>query len=231
MDDRKLEQTNRAIFQTLEPRRLLASVISGTVFSETDADGRREKNESGLADQRVYVDLNFDGKRQSSEPSVLTDAKGEYRFTLQNAGVYRVRPAVTGGHRQTSPGQLFYDIAANGNDFHVANDFGMTVTAVVRGAVFDDANGDGVKQSGEKGIAGIRVYVDKNNDGSFDSETEKSRITTSSGAFRFAGLAARKYSIRIETPAGMDVTTPSRGFVIVQLKRAQSLSNRLVGLA
>jgi hypothetical protein len=217
--------------ENLEPRQLLASVISGTVFTETDADGRRELGEPGRANQRVYVDLNFDGRRQSTEPSILTDSKGEYRFDLPGAGVYRLRLVASPGHRQTSPGLLYYDVAANGNDFHAANDFGVTRTAVVRGAVFDDANADGIRQRNEKGLAGIRVYVDKNNNGRFDAKTEKSRITASSGAFRFAGLAAGKYSIRIHTPAGMEITVPSRGFVIVQLKPAQSLSNRLVGMA
>jgi protocatechuate 3,4-dioxygenase beta subunit len=231
MLDRNGKKDHRALFEALEPRNLFASTISGTVFNEPDADGLREAGESGLANQRVYVDSNGDGKWQKkTEASLLTDANGAYRFTTEAAGVYRVRLVTPKGYRQSAPGKLYYDVTANGSDIHVANDFGLTRSAVIRGTVFDDANGDGTKQNSEPGLSGVRVYIDKNNNGQFDSESEKSRITNAQGEWRFAGLSAGKYRIRIELPGSMQVTTPSRGFLIVELSRAQSLSNRVIGL-
>jgi protocatechuate 3,4-dioxygenase beta subunit len=230
MDVRNRERNGRALVESLEPRQLFAGIISGTVFSETDADGLREAHEKGVRRARVYVDTNLDGKWQSTEASALTNSKGQYSFSAAQAGLYRIRLLAPEGFRQTSPGRLYYDIATDGNDDHAANDFGLTTTAVVRGNVFDDTNADGARQVTEQGLAGVRVYIDENNNGEFDSG-ERSRITNRVGDWRFAGLEPGRYRIRIDSPGSVNITTPSRGFIIVELKRAQGLSNRVVGLA
>ncbi|HEY7088126.1 MAG TPA: SdrD B-like domain-containing protein [Tepidisphaeraceae bacterium] len=228
--ERSVNEPAKPLFESLEPRTLLSSSISGIVFNDANSNGHREVGEAGLSGQRVFLDQNFNGKFDTGETSLLTDSTGAYNFTGLGAGIVRVRVVVPSGQRQTSPNLLFYDIPANGSDIHVANDFGLTVTAVVRGTVFNDTNGDGVRQITEQGVQGIRVYIDKNGNGKFDPGKEKSRITDASGAWRFAGLAKGKYTIRVVLPPGMHVTAPSRGFQLVRLAQAQSLSNRLIGL-
>jgi len=229
MDAANRERIGRALIESLEPRQLLASVISGTVFSEADADGLREAGEGGMKHVRVFVDTNLDGQFQSSEASVKTNPKGQYGFKATLPGLYRLRVLVPDGYRQTSPGRLYYDVTVTGDDDHAANDFGITTTAVVRGNVFDDTNGDGARQVTEKGLEGVRVYIDENNNGELD-DGERSRLTNRVGDWRFAGLAPGKYRIRIDMPGSVNITTPSRGFIIVELKRAQGISNRSVGL-
>lgn len=228
MSQRSQNGSSRPTFEPLERRAMLASSISGIVFTEMDADGRRQAGEAGFASQRVYIDVNFDGKFQSSEPNQLTNSKGEYGFSGLSAGLYRVRVVVPANHRQTSPALAFYDIAANGADIHVANDFGLTTTAIVRGTVFNDTNGDGVKQITEQGVAGILVFIDKNRNGKFDSN-EKSRLTDASGNWRFRGLPAGDYTIRVAPPKGVAVTSPF-AFFRLKLKSGQSLSNRMTGV-
>jgi hypothetical protein len=223
-----LDRKNRALIETLEPRTLFASIISGMVYMEQDADGLRGPKERGLAHTRVYLDSNVDGKWQSSEASIFTDSKGRYSFTAQKSGVYRVRVVVGKGLRQTS--QSYYDISASGNDIHVANDFGLTRTAVVRGVVFDDVNGDGQRQTSERGMAGVRIYIDKNNNGKFDKK-ERTRLTDGDGEWGFSGLQAGKYRIRVVASDDAKVTSPSRGFLLLKLKPAQTLSNRSFALA
>jgi len=230
MDVRNRERSGRALIEALESRQLLASTISGTVFSETDADGLREAGEKGLKRVRVYVDTNLDGKWQPTEASKLTNSKGQYSFSATLSGLYRIRIDAPDRYRQTSPGKLYYDVTVTGTDDHAANDFGLTTTAVVRGNVFDDGNGDGARQVTEQGLPGVRVYIDENNNGEFDAG-ERSRLTNRVGDWRFAGLLPGKYRIRIDMPGSVNITTPSRGFVIVELKKAQGVSNRTIGLA
>jgi hypothetical protein len=181
-------------FEPLESRQLLASTISGIVFTDANANGRRDVGETGIANQRVFLDTDFDGKLGLNDPSTLTNSKGEYTFSNLTAGVWRVRLVVPSGVRQTSPGTLFYDISATGigNDLHVANDFGLN--------------------------------------GKFDKGTEKSRLTDDKGAWRFAGLKAGTYVIRVKVPTPIEVTTPSKGFLSITVRKGQSISNRLFGI-
>lgn len=93
------------------------------------------------------------------------------------------------------------------------------------GTVFDDINGNGVKDTGEPGIGGVRVYIDADKDGVFDTN-EKNVITPSSGAYSFTGLAAGTYNIRQIDPANYTHTTSSP---IVPLAANASSSNRNFG--
>ena len=213
------------LVEPLEGRQLLASSVSGMVFNDADADGVRKAGEAGLARQRVFIDTNFDGKFQAGEPNQLTKSTGAYSFANLGAGVYRIRVIAPSGNRQTSPASGYYDVAANGADIHAANDFGLTTTAVVRGNV---TNGSGVKDLTEQGVSGVLAYIDKNRNGKLDAG-EKSRRTDINGNWRFAGLPAGTYVIRVAPPQGVTVTAPL-AFFRLKLKAAQSLSNRNMGL-
>ena len=215
--------------ESLEGRRLLSTTISGMVFNDANADGARQAAEKGIANQQVYLDINFDGRFEQNEPAAITNANGQYEFDNLNAGIYRVRVIVPGGTRQTSPGLTFYDIAANGMDIHAANDFGLTTSTVLRGAVFRDKNGDGVRQSSETGFAGIVVFIDTNKNGRLD-KNEIRTTTRADGTYRFNGLKPGSYVLRIGVPKGFHITTPPTGLYRIRLVSGQSLSNRNWGL-
>ncbi|HMB95389.1 MAG TPA: SdrD B-like domain-containing protein, partial [Tepidisphaeraceae bacterium] len=159
-----------------------------------------------------------------------TDVHGQFDFTNLTAGVYRVSVIVPAGFRQVSPAQTFYDVAANGiDDTHAGENFGLTSTGIIRGTVFNDANDNLTQDVGEFGIAGITVFIDKNKNGHLD-KGELSRTTDSNGNYRFAGLAASTYVIRIGVPRGMTVTVPVTGVDHVTVHSGQSRSNRNFGL-
>jgi hypothetical protein len=221
--------TRPIALEHLESRRMLASSISGMVFNDANADGVRQASEAGLARQRVYLDANFNGRFERGEASQLTKTGGTYAFAGLGAGIYRVRVEIPQNNRQTPPGLSYYDVPANGADIHVANDFGLTTTAIVRGTVFNDTNGDGIQQIIERGISGVRVFIDKNRNGKWD-RSERSRITNDDGDYRFAGLSAGVHVIRIVKPAGTTITAPASGAIVVKLKKGQSLSNRDFGI-
>ncbi|MDB5297640.1 MAG: sorting protein, partial [Phycisphaerales bacterium] len=83
--------------------------------------------------------------------------------------------------------------------------------AAVAGTVFDDANGDGVRQAAERGVAGRRVYADLNADGRRDAN-EPSTSTNGRGTYRLAGLPAGKtVVVRQELPDASEQTSPTAG--------------------
>src|SRR5262249_24943028 len=109
--------------EPLERRRLLASTISGTIFNDANVDGIRQSTEKPIANQLVYLDLNFNGAREFNEPATVTDSKGQYAFKNLTAGVFRVRTGIPGGYRQTAPGTLYFSVVSNGFDIQVNKDF------------------------------------------------------------------------------------------------------------
>jgi large repetitive protein len=68
----------------------------------------------------------------------------------------------------------------------------------------------------EKGLTGVQVYLDSNNNGAIDSQ-ELSQLTATddpntlaaeTGRFRFTDLLPGSYTVRIVVPAGYVITTP-----------------------
>jgi protocatechuate 3,4-dioxygenase beta subunit len=80
----------------------------------------------------------------------------------------------------------------------------------ISGTVFNDANGNGVKDSGEAGIGGITVYNDANNNSAKDTG-ELTATTDGSGAYTFSNLAATSYKIRQILQSGWTQTAPAGG--------------------
>ena len=67
------------------------------------------------------------------------------------------------------------------------------------------------QDSGEGGIAGVRVYIDANGNSQYDSG-ETNAFTDVNGFYQFTGLAAATYTVRTDPstyPAGYQPTTPA----------------------
>ena len=78
----------------------------------------------------------------------------------------------------------------------------------ISGHVFNDTNGNGVDDGGG-GLANWKVYLDKNNNGSFDSG-EKFRLTDANGDYTFDQLTPGTYYVRQTVPTGYRRTAPSK---------------------
>ncbi|MEZ6034241.1 MAG: SdrD B-like domain-containing protein [Planctomycetaceae bacterium] len=71
--------------------------IQGSVWNDSDGDRVHDATETGLADWTVYLDLNSDGVKDATEPSVVSDANGNYVFNRVPLGTYRVTEVVPAG--------------------------------------------------------------------------------------------------------------------------------------
>lgn len=70
----------------------------------------------------------------------------------------------------------------------------VATLADLQGTVWNDVNGNGIREADEPGLANWTVYLDQNQNGQLDP-TELSTITTADGSYRFTGLAAGTYTV------------------------------------
>jgi hypothetical protein len=101
-------------------------------------------------------------------------------------------------------------------------------TGAVAGVVFKDVDGDGVWDSNETAMSGVRVFVDVNKNGIFDSG-ERSVTTDSGGNYRIDKLAPGSYRIREVAPSGWRQSAPSGGYHSVTIQVGVNLTGKNFG--
>ena len=171
--------------------------ISGTVFEDQDGDGVQDGGEPGISG--VTVDLGG-----TATGSTTTGSNGTYQFAGLGDGTYSVTE-----HQPASHGDGIDTVGAAGGSAAV-NDVvsgivisGSTaatgylfadVPGSLAGVVFDDTNGNGVKDGGEPGISGVTVAL---------GGTETASTTTAgNGSYSFPNLSAGTYAVTETQPGG-----------------------------
>ena len=152
-----------------------------------------------------------------------TSSSGGFQTTFSTAGL---APAAYTYYAQATDNAGATSAAVScTNTVKPSSSTPSTGGGTIAGTVFNDINGNGTKDAGEPGISGVRVYVDADKDGSFDS-SERNVITGSNGAYSFTGLAPATYNVRQIDPSGYTRTTSSP---VVPLAANAATSNRNFG--
>ena len=99
------------------------AIISGTVFSDKNKNGKLNPGESGLFGWTVFIDANNTGVLDASETSTLTDSKGHYSFVLA-PGTYIVKDIVKPGNSPTFPSSGRIAITIKPGQVLTAENFG-----------------------------------------------------------------------------------------------------------
>ena len=86
-----------------------SATISGTVFQDTNANGRQDTGEKGLSSWIVYLDINNDGKLDAGDVKFTTGSGGHYHFTVK-AGKYIIRETLKAGFRRSTPAAGAYSV-------------------------------------------------------------------------------------------------------------------------
>jgi len=166
--------------------------VSGRVFNDVDGDGEPDPGECGI--EGVIVTLT------STAITTTTDFTGIYMFTNVTHGPHVVAETNPPGFASTSPDVVV--IYVNASSPATAN-FGDKAAGTVGGVVFNDADGDGVRDLEEKGLGGVTVEL-RNTDG----DLVDAKVTAGCGTYIFTGVAG-DYTVVETDPAGFYSTTPN----------------------
>src|SRR5688572_12352816 len=84
----------------------------------------------------------------------------------------------------------------------------------IQGGLWDDANGNAVRDTGEAALVGWTVYLDQNRNTVADAG-EPTATTDAAGAYRFDGLAAGTYYVAEVLQPAWEQTFPGSGGAVV----------------
>jgi uncharacterized protein (DUF2141 family) len=211
--------------------------IAGTVWNDTDGDRVKDAGEVGIPDITVYNDANNNSKLDAGELTTVTDSSGLYTFGGLASGSYKIRQILQTGWAQTTPTNNYgWTISLASNQQLTDRNFGTkqsTTAAIggkIAGTIFNDLDGDRVKDSNEVGVgSGWVVYIDLDNDSIRDSN-ELFTTTDANGNWTLSGLAAGTYKVRQVLQSGWQQTTPTNNYGLnVTLGTNQSATGKLFG--
>ncbi len=183
--------------------------ISGTKFRDTDGDGIRDLGELGLAGVTIFLDADTDGVLDAGETFTTTDANGNYSFENLGPGTYNVREVPPASFTQTTPNPPPV-VASSGTNIsgQLFGNFqsGSFLNISISGSKFRDTNGNGVRDLGDVGVAGVIIFIDADNDGVRDPG-ETFTTTDANGNYSFTNIGPGTYIVREVPPVGTVQTT------------------------
>ena len=198
--------------------------ITTAVWNDLNGDGKRQRKEPGLAGREVFLDVNGDAVRQSDELQVTTADDGIVAFSDLDPGFYQVVLTSAADWKLTSPGGTSRDVGVASQKAPKVAAFGLTQSVVVAGTVFADANANGIHDDGELPFRKAKVLIDLNGDGIRQQDERVAKIGKL-GEFRFTGLTAGVYSLRLIMSPKFAATTPEPISVDVSVPASESLTN------
>ena len=182
---------------------MLPSSLSGYVHADIDGDCVFDPEEVGIEGVVIQL-LDADG---AVLQVTTTDAGGRYRFDNLRQGEYQIRefqpagyfdsgdhPGSEGGVRLENDliSQINLKPGRDGVEYH----FCEIPPAMLCGYVYHDANNNGVKDSGEQGIAGVTIVLKD----AAGNPTGKTEITDETGRYCFDDLPPGTYGVEEVQP-------------------------------
>jgi len=182
--------------------------LSGHVYQDDNNDGVRQNSETLIPGATIRL---FDATG-GLLGEVATDALGFYRFTGLRRGTYRIAETTPAGYLdgKDSVGQIanrtvgqldgtdaIRSIELSSGLNGVEYNFGELLPASLSGNVYEDTDGDCIRDPGELSINGVIIEL-LDSTGSVVSTTQ----TDAAGNYRFDGLIPGVYTLREQQPAG-----------------------------
>ncbi len=206
------------IYNDLDAGLYQPAALGDYFWDDLDADGIQEVGEPGIAGATVQL-LNALGNVLAT---TTTDANGFYAFSGLVPGNYAVRFTLPAGFAFFSPqdqgGNDALDSDANPSTGQTALvslapgevdntvDAGAYQNASLGDYVWLDADGDGLQDGSEVGIAGVTVEL-------LDAFGAVLATTTTAadGSYLFDQLAPGTYAVHVLAPAGLSFTAQDQG--------------------
>ncbi|MCA9095508.1 MAG: hypothetical protein KDA68_18645, partial [Planctomycetaceae bacterium] len=196
------------------------ATISGVAFNDRNKDGVRDPDEPGLSGITVYLDINNNGLLDAGEPSAVTsidlyytpgvDEAGTYSFDHLPKGTYHVREILTDVFNAT-PAAVQHQTVTLGPVDQTNIDFANRYRpSEIHGIIFDDADGDHVRDSWEAVRSGVTVYIDLDRDDVYDVG-EPTTVSGVDGSYHFYELEYGSYVVRSVLEPDDEHTYPQTG--------------------
>jgi uncharacterized protein (DUF2141 family) len=205
--------------------RLAPAAIVGSVFLDINGNGTQDTGEPGMPGVTVYLDLNGNGKFDpgpGGDVATISGFDGKYVLPTNAVGTFNVLEVVPTNFTQTTNNPTSVTLPATppttvipgpvfGNQFVPPT---PTTGGVIHGNVFNDLNGDGIRETNEPGQAGVFVFLDLNGDGKFNPPTPTSpgepfTLSGPNGGYEFHVAKDGTYSVLENVPPGFTMTTPA----------------------
>lgn len=191
--------------------------VSGIIFTDLDGDGVQGPADPGLEGWQVYADLNNNNALDAGDISATTDASGSYTLSNVPYSNVSIHEVVLAGYTPINHagGKMSFLLLNGENRSGITFANREPVDFTISGMAFFDANKDGVHDPLERGLSGITVYLDSNNNGSLDagepttiSSVDQFYTPTVNevGTYSFSHLARGTYHVREIVPAELDAT-------------------------
>ncbi len=194
---------NSSVSGKLFGQRYITGTISGHMFEDLHLSTTRTNDDPPFGFLPVYLDNNNDGVYDAGDVQTFTDVHGYYQFAGLGLGAaYHVR--------QDSPAGLSRTTAAGGPGTSVTLlttsytlDIGYVPnTGSISGNVFEDDNGNNIRDAGEHPIYGTALYLDLDHNGDYTAGLDPYVLTAPDGSYTISGLAPGTYRITQVIPLG-----------------------------
>ena len=179
--------------------------ISGSKFSDLNANGQWDANEPGLAGWTIRLV----GGPHAVNRTTTTGANGSYTFANLEPGAYTVTEVPQAGWAQTQPPPPGARLVTLASQSVNGIDFGNTQLSSIGDYVWLDLNRNGIQDAGESGVQGVTVELFKLIAGTWVPQT--TQLTNASGYYLFDNLQAGSYYVRFSAPAGYNFTLRDQG--------------------
>ncbi|MEO1429041.1 MAG: SdrD B-like domain-containing protein, partial [Cyanobacteria bacterium J06633_8] len=228
--------------------------IGDTVFADANGNGTQDPGEPGVSGVLIRLvrpgqdgvfgtsDDQIDEQRTDNTETVAFNANtpGQYTFNNLPPGNYQVQMVLPDGSiLTTGSNPISVDLQPSQN--LDSADFGIRMTAFtgenpgsIGDEVFNDTDGDGVRDEGEPGVPNVTVTLTQPGpDGQLDTPDDTTQTTTTNdqGNYTFGELPPGPYRVSVTPPANLpEATNPGGSQIETNLQPGQDLTNVDFGL-
>ncbi len=199
----------------------VSAAIGDRLWNDLNGDGVQDAGEPGLNGVTVVLtEAGPDGALGTADDvaagTTATAGDGDYAFTGLPPGLYRIDVSdatLPAGFVTSTGNDPLDETITAGEDFTDA-DFGYWSPSTIGDLVWNDVNGDGVRDGGEPGLLGVTVdLTEAGPDGTFGTADDvlfPSETTAADGSYDFTNLPAGLYRVDVDDttlPSGFGPTT------------------------
>ncbi|MEO1526149.1 MAG: PKD domain-containing protein, partial [Planctomycetota bacterium] len=193
---------------------VISNVVDPPSVRSIPAQMIRESEPWTFAVEAIDVDGAF--APGEVEYELLDDATSD-GLSIDSEGVIRWTPT-------TAQGPLRYEyrveVTKSGASTIVPLTIDVLESGSIGGMIFEDTNGNGLRDGNETTVAGATIHLDMDDDGDFDQT-----IVSTDGSYRFNGLALGVYRVVADFESGWETTTPREVLVDMDVAMERNVAD------